>query len=80
MFEAYGWANVKGLQDVSALEAEIARARIGDEERWVSVGIDKSARLLVVCHTYREITQRSATIRIFSVRKSTRRETREYQR
>jgi uncharacterized DUF497 family protein len=50
-----------------------------DEERWVSLGIDKAARLLVVCHTYREITQQSATIRIFSARKSTRRETKEYE-
>jgi hypothetical protein len=51
-----------------------------DEERWVSLGIDKSARLLVVCHTHREIKQRNATIRIFSARKSTRRETTEYEK
>jgi uncharacterized DUF497 family protein len=23
-----------------------------DEERWVSLGLDRSARLLVVCHTF----------------------------
>jgi uncharacterized DUF497 family protein len=51
-----------------------------DEERWVSLGMDKSARLLVVCHTYREVTQRSATIRLFSARKSTRLETTEYEK
>ena len=49
-----------------------------DEERWVSLGLDKSTRLLVVCHTYREITERSATIRIFSARKATRREGKDY--
>lgn len=52
----------------------------GNDEERVSLGIDKSARLLVVCHTYREIKQRSATIRIFSARKSTRRETTEYEK
>ena len=51
-----------------------------DEERWVSLGLDKSARLLVVCHTYRQITQQSAVIRIFSARKTTRRETKEYEK
>ena len=51
-----------------------------DEERWVSLGLDKSARLLVVCHTFREVTERSASIRIISARKATRRETKEYDR
>ena len=51
-----------------------------DEERWVSLGLDKSARLLVVCHTYQQMTQQSATIRIFSARKTTRRETKEYEK
>ena len=36
-----------------------------DEQRWLSLGLDKSARLLVVCHTYRDMTEGSATIRIF---------------
>jgi len=51
-----------------------------EEERWVSLGLDKSARLLVVCHTYREITERSATIRIFSARRATRRESKDYEK
>lgn len=51
-----------------------------EEERWVSLGLDKSTRLLVVCHTYREITERSASIRIFSARKATRRETKDYEK
>ena len=50
------------------------------EERWVSLGLDKSARLLVVCHTYRQIAAQSATIRIFSARKTTRHETKEYEK
>ena len=44
------------------------------EERWVSVGLDKAARLLVVSHTYRDVTTRRATIRIISARKATRSE------
>ena len=51
-----------------------------EEERWVSLGLDKSARLLVVCHTYREITERSASIRIFSARKAARRESKGYEK
>ena len=51
-----------------------------EEERWVSLGLDKSGRLLVVCHTYREITDRSASIRIFSARKATRRESKDYEK
>jgi uncharacterized DUF497 family protein len=52
----------------------------GEEERWVSLGLDKSARLLVVCHTYREVAARSASIRIFSARKATRSEAKDYER
>jgi uncharacterized DUF497 family protein len=52
----------------------------GEEERWVSLGLDRSARLLVVCHTFREITEGSASIRIFSARKATRRESKEYEK
>jgi uncharacterized DUF497 family protein len=51
-----------------------------EEERWVSLGLDKSARLLVVCHTYREITEESASIRIYSARKATRRERKDYEK
>ena len=51
-----------------------------EEERWLSIGLDKSVRLVVVCHTYRNETAHSATIRIFSARKATRRETKDYGR
>jgi len=50
-----------------------------DEERWLSLGLDKSARLLVVCHTHRDVTGRSAAIRIISARKASRRETSDYE-
>ena len=34
-----------------------------DEERWLSLGLDKAARLRVVSHTYRDVTPRHATPR-----------------
>ena len=43
----------------------------------VWVWTDQGA-FLVVCHTYREITERSATTRIFSARKATRQESNDY--
>ena len=50
-----------------------------DEERWLSLGLDKAARLLVVCHTYRDVTPRNATIRIISARRATRPEAKAYE-
>jgi uncharacterized protein len=51
-----------------------------EEERWISLGLDKSARFLVVCHTFRQINEQSATIRIYSARKATRRESKHYEK
>lgn len=50
-----------------------------DEERWISLGLDRSARLLVVCHTHRDVTARSAAIRIISARKATGHETKDFE-
>ena len=36
-----------------------------DEDRWVTLGLDRTGTLLVVCHTYREETETSARIRIY---------------
>jgi uncharacterized DUF497 family protein len=51
----------------------------GEEERWVSLGLDQSRRLLVVGHTVREVTEQSASIRIFSARKATKKESKDYE-
>lgn len=48
------------------------------EDRWATLGISALGRLLVVCHTFREASSASATIRIISSRKATRHETRQY--
>lgn len=50
-----------------------------DEERWITLGLSASGRLLVVCHTFRE-TARSqrCTLRIFSSRKAAKHESKQY--
>ena len=48
------------------------------EERWITLGLSFSGRLLVVCHTFKEINKKEAIIRIFSSRKATKREVNEY--
>jgi hypothetical protein len=40
------------------------------EDRWITLGISGSGRLLVVCHTFNEKPDASVTIRIFSVRRA----------
>lgn len=48
------------------------------EERWITMGISASGILLVVHHTFREETMNSATLRLISSRKATRKERRQY--
>lgn len=50
-----------------------------DEDRWISLGISASGRLLVVSHTYLQESNDSAVIRIISGRKAVPREIRQYQ-
>jgi uncharacterized protein len=50
----------------------------GAEDRWLTLGLSAAGRLLVVCHTFREEARDSATVRVFSVRKATGRERRQY--
>ncbi len=48
------------------------------EERWITIGISASGRLLVVCHTFRDEPGNSATIRLISSRKAMQTETEAY--
>jgi uncharacterized DUF497 family protein len=50
------------------------------EERWVSIGFSESSKLLVVCHTFKEIDKKRTSIRIFSTRKATKTEIKQYQK
>ncbi len=49
------------------------------EERWVSLGKDRSGSVLIVIHTFLEISAAECKIRIISARKATKRETRQYE-
>lgn len=53
--------------------------RSESEDRWVTLGISGSGRLLVVCHTFREEAGEAATLRIYSARRPTRAEMRSYE-
>jgi hypothetical protein len=49
-----------------------------DEPRWVTLGETRDAQLLVVVHTYVEMTPERVAIRIISARRPTGREMRQY--
>jgi uncharacterized protein len=50
-----------------------------EEDRWVTLGMDSSAILLVVCHIFEGETKDSCRIRIFSARKAKRKEMTQYE-
>ncbi len=49
------------------------------EERWVSLGKDRRGSVLILIHTFLEISAAECKIRIISARKATKRETRQYE-
>ena len=49
------------------------------EERWVTIGRNPASNLLLVVHTYIELSAERAAIRIISARRPTRREAHQYQ-
>jgi uncharacterized protein len=50
-----------------------------EEDRWITIGRDKSEILLVVSHTFHEIDALSCRIRIISARKATKKERKQYE-
>lgn len=50
------------------------------EQRWITMGLDRTGILLVVCHTYRDETATGARVRLISARKPTRNEAKHYER
>lgn len=48
------------------------------EERWITAGIDSAGILVVVCHTFNQNTDGTVRIRIFSARKATKKEYKQY--
>lgn len=65
--------------DRSAL-SEFDETHSESEERWITLGLDQTGVLLVVCHTFRDDTESSARIRLISARKATKGEAAEYER
>ena len=49
------------------------------EDRWITLGISSSGRLLVVCHTFRESPGELVTVRIYSARRATSKEIKIYE-
>jgi hypothetical protein len=49
------------------------------EERWVTLGQAENGSLLVVVHTFQEVDEHNATVRIVSARLATRHEQRDYE-
>ena len=50
-----------------------------DEERWVSMGKDRSGSLLILIRTFLEVAVEECRIRIISARKANKQETRQYE-
>lgn len=50
----------------------------GTEDRWLTMGVSNTGRLLVVSHTFRREAEDAVTIRIISVRKASKRESQTY--
>ena len=68
---------VRFADAVSALEDEnalLVRDERADEERWVLIGLDSLARVLIVVYTWR-----GERIRLISARPATRNETQQYE-
>ena len=49
------------------------------EERWITIGLSHSTKLLLVVHTFVELDHHHNYIRIISARKPTKREKRDYE-
>ena len=50
------------------------------EDGWITLGISKTGRVLIVCHTFQELANDSISIRMFSSRKATKKENNLYGR
>jgi len=50
----------------------------GIEDRWLTMGVSSTGKLLVVSHTFRKEAQDAVTIRIISTRKASKRESQAY--
>ena len=50
------------------------------EERWITIGLDENAVLLVLSHKFMSLDDESTRIRIISARRATKAETKQYEK
>ena len=48
------------------------------EDRWITMGLEKNGKLLIVVHTFQQVDENFCKIRIISARKATRMEAGKY--
>ena len=60
---------------VSVLDVEHGEA----EERWVTSGKDKRGSVLILVHTFLEVSAQECRVRIISARRATKREIKQYE-
>ncbi|MGC9995767.1 MAG: BrnT family toxin [Terriglobia bacterium] len=60
---------------VSVLDVEHGEA----EERWVTSGKDKRGSVLILVHTFVEVSAQECRVRIISARRATKREIKQYE-
>jgi uncharacterized DUF497 family protein len=60
--------------------SELDKEHSDEEQRWLTLGLDRAGALLVVSHTFREETDLGARIRLISARKATKNEAKQYER
>jgi len=60
--------------------SEFDEEESGAEDRWITLGLDRTGALLIVCHTCRDEAEASARIRLISARKPTKSEAKQYER
>lgn len=65
--------------DAEAL-SEFDEEHSQQEDRWITLGLDRTGTVLLVCHLYHEESEGSARIRIISARKATKNEVKQYER
>jgi hypothetical protein len=50
------------------------------EERWLTIGLDETGKLLVLVHTFKDLSESVCRIRIISARKATKTEEEQYEK
>jgi uncharacterized protein len=50
-----------------------------DEERWISLGKDRRGNILLLIHTFSEVSANECKVRIISARKANKKELRQYE-